>query len=108
MTIESVRRHIQRKSFVMKSRSLVTANDLYLITKIFEEKNWMAYFGHEIVINKYLDMLGKLNENHETGGHSCFTKNRIGNIELMPRQSRQPSGTGIYLKSDVLGRKSEV
>ena len=66
MTIESVKRHIQRKSFVKKSRSLVTADDLYLITKIFEEKNWMAYFGHEIVINNYLDMLGKLNENQKS------------------------------------------
>lgn len=101
MTIESVRRHIQRISFVKKSRSLVTADDLYLITKIFEKKNWMDYFGHEKVLGNYLDMLGKLIENHETGGHSCFTKNRIGNIELMPRQSRQPSETGIYLKSAV-------
>lgn len=66
MTIESVRRHIQRKSFVKKSKSLVTADDLYLITKIFEKKNWMDYFGHEKVLGNYLDMLGKLNENQKS------------------------------------------
>ena len=34
--------------------------------------------------------------NRETG--SCFRYNRIRNIELMARQSRQPSGTGIFFK----------
>lgn len=54
-----------------------------------------------------LSFLYKAEGKNRNWGTLVSVSAKIRNIEVMPRQSRQPSGTEIYLKSDVLGRKSE-
>lgn len=58
---KSVARRNQRKDFARKNpKRLLTVDDSYLMGKIFTDKGWVSFPGHEPILGKHLEVIGKL------------------------------------------------
>jgi len=56
----SVRNRNIKKRYAKKKKSLVTVDDVFLMTELFNRKAWDQYVGHESVLDAYVETLGKM------------------------------------------------
>ena len=43
-----------------KKKSLVTVDDVFLMTELFNRKSWNRYVGYESVLDAYIETLGRM------------------------------------------------
>ena len=49
-----------KKSYAKKKKSLVTVDDVFLMTELFNRKSWNRYVGYESVLDAYIETLGRM------------------------------------------------
>lgn len=58
----SVRNRNLKKSYAKKKKSLVTVDDVFLMTELFNRKAWNQYVGYESVFDAYVATLGRMTD----------------------------------------------
>jgi len=58
--VSSVSNRNIKKSYAKKKKSLVTVDDVFLMTELFNRKSWNRYVGYESVLDAYIETLGRM------------------------------------------------
>lgn len=58
--VNSVSNRNIKKSYAKKKKSLVTVDDVFLMTELFNRKSWNRYVGYESVLDAYIETLGRM------------------------------------------------
>lgn len=58
--VSSVSNRNIKKSYAKKKKSLVTVDDVFLMTELFDRKSWNRYVGYESVLDAYIETLGRM------------------------------------------------
>ena len=58
--VSSVSNRNIKKSYAKKKKSLVTVDDVFLMTELFNRKSWNRYVGYESVSEAYIETLGRM------------------------------------------------
>lgn len=58
--VSSVSNRNIKKSYAKKKKSLVSVDDVFLMTELFNRKSWNRYVGYESVLDAYIETLGRM------------------------------------------------
>lgn len=60
--VNAVQKRNTKKKYAKKPKSLVTVDDVFLMTELFQRKTWNQYDGYECVLQAYVDVLGRMKD----------------------------------------------